>query len=400
MLKGDGEWGRVLKRYLKDCKYTLERDLTDLRFEPAQQILSRPLGRGNDPMPYLIISAREARFNLRHFEDNARNTVYILKISVHAVDKTQPLESTFKIIRKGFSHAAAKEAFLGWHFDQPDDPSVTYGVPIDIPISESVCSFLSLKTGTASVPSSHPATPVDANASNSYATSKLGGRDFMEDKVLDPESTVPGPQTVSLSKEQGPKPSVRDDIVVRNPVANNILHSATTPSHDGGKKVSPATVGSPGSCPTASSSTGKGTLSMTGMITLLSDPEVAKPHVSQHHLHLAGVSNRTNRLHTTGLAFTIPRLGLSSGPVAASTQAIRNIPVNQMSKETKIDLTIEPQASTIARPQAQPYTDAIITKVAELIAGYRQPQDAQRRRHLLFHTLPLPEAKQSGRSLL
>ena len=246
VLKGDGEWARVLKRYLKDCKYSLERDLTDLRFEPAQEILSRPLGRGSDPMPYLIMIAREARFNLRHFEDNARNTVYILKISVHGVDKTQSLESTFKIIRKGFTYAAAKQAFLGWHFDQPDDPSVTYGVPIDIPITESVCSFLSLKTGTASVPCSHPATPVVTKVSDTCTISKLGGRDYKEDMVLDPESTVPGRQTVSHSKEQGPNPGVRGTIVVRNPVTKDISHSATTSTHDGGKKVSPATIGSLG----------------------------------------------------------------------------------------------------------------------------------------------------------
>ena len=130
---------------------------------------------------------------------------------------------------------------------------------------------------------------------------------------------------------------------------------------------------------------------MTGMTTLLSDPEVAKPHVSQHHLHLAGVPDRPTRLHTTALAFTIPRLGLSSGPVSASTQAIQSIPVDKMSKETKIDLTIEPQASTIARPQAQPYTDAIITNVAELIAGYRQLTRCSE-----TQTSPLPYTSSAG----
>ena len=391
--KADEEWAREIKRYLKNCKYSLERDLTNLRFEAAQQILSQPLGRGGDPMPYLAIVSREARFNLRHYEDNARHTVYILKLSVYAVDETRPLHSKFLITRKGFTHAAAKEAFLGWHFDQPDDPVAIVGIPVHTPASETGGSFLSLKTGTASVAGPQPATPVDATASNTYATwtSKFGGGYHMQGKVSEPTDTVPGRQTVSHSKEQGPRQAVLDTIGIGNPLTSNSLHLATTPSHTSDKKVlSDAGCGT-GSCPTAINGTDKGTISMTGMITLLSDPEVAKPRVSQHHLHLAGVSNGSNRFSTTALAFTIPRLGVSSGPVAASTQAIQSIPVDQMSKETKIDLTIEPQASTPPTPQAQPYMDAIVTKIAEMIANHRQPTRCSQ-----TQTSPLPYTSSAG----
>ena len=370
--KGDEEWVKVIKGYLENCKDSSKYDLTKLRFEPVQQILSQSLGRNECPMPHLAIVSREARFNLRDYKDTARHTIYVLKLSIYAVDPTRPLHSTYQIVRKPFKLVAAQDPFLSWYFDHPDDSGPNIQTEIDTSGSKNAGSFLSLKIGAASLPSSQFATPI---GSQIY---ELAGSHCTEKDALDYASVaISNRQSLSHTNRQAhsSESGVNDTVVVKLPVKTSVSQSATTPSGTDNRKNSLGAFCGTVSSKTAAEEAGRARNSMTGMITLLKDPEVVPVHGSQQPLHLAGTSERHNQVEMHTQDFTIPRLRLYSAPVPNLNQDTQSTSASsgEISSKIMTDLNSGPQPSPSPKRRAQPYTDSVIAKVAQMIAAYRQP---------------------------
>ena len=326
--KADEEWIKVIRNYLKDCKYSLEDDLADLQFEPMQQVVSKNLTRNDDPMPHLAIVSREAHFNIRHYTEVAKHTVYILKLSVYAIDRTRALHSTYQIVRKPFTRAAAKEPFLGWHFDQPDGQGLIAKALGNAPATDDTNCFLSLKTPTSTAQPAQGTKVVET----ADPEDKLHAIKDAPDQSTETDKTNTGMAASSSFKSQCAKNASEP---VETTKAPNI---------------------------------------MTGMITQLWDREMPCKHVSRQHSHTAVDTKRASPPPNATLHFTIPAMGLSSCATIPRGINTEHIPSRKqdLSPSNIIDLTTEPEHSSPSKPPTLPYTTAVLTKVAEMIASYCQ----------------------------